>query len=196
MKKLALLLVLLGCVSLLVPSSFATTLNFDTIGGSGTPVGNYYIGQPGGPNFINDTQVLTYPNYNYTGYPWESPYSVAYSPSSGLIDVVWTTSTVSNVSFYIDNPAFSGSVTELGPNGNVLYSAALPLTTYGQPGVVVSLPGTGVGELQISGAADYYVIDDLSYTAGGGNVPEPASLALFGSGILTAAGMIRRKLAK
>ncbi len=196
MKKLALLLLLLGCVSLLVAPSFATTLNFDNIGPQGTLVGASYIGQPGGPNFTNDTTVLTCPYYNCSGYPYESPYSVAYSPTSGLIDVVWTTSTVSNISFYLDNPFYGASVTELSPNGSILYSAALPNTSYGQPGIVINLPGTGVGELQISGTPNYYVIDDLSYTAGGGNVPEPASLALFGSGIAAAAGMIRRKLTK
>jgi hypothetical protein len=106
---------------------------------------------------------------------------------------MWTTATVSNVSFYIDNPFFNGTVSEFGTNGNLIFSEALPITTYGSSGVVVSLPGTGVHDLQIQGVADFFVIDDLSYNAGGG-VPEPASLALFGSGILGIASVVRRKM--
>ena len=188
------LLVFVGCLSLLIPACFATTLNFDNIGPQGTLVGASYIGEPGGPLFTNDTTVLTCPFYNCSGYPPESSPSVAYSPSSGLIDVVWTTGPVSGVSFYIDNPFFAGTVTEFGSGHTVLFSEALPNTTYGQPGVVVNLPATGVDELQIQGVANFYVIDDLSYTAG--RVPEPASLLLLGTGLVSLGSLGRKWMKK
>jgi hypothetical protein len=170
-----------------------TTLNFDNIGPQGTLVGNAYIADPGGPNFVNDTTVLTCPLYNCAGYPFESSPSVAYSPGSGLIDVVWTTGLVSDISFYIDNPVGPTTFTELGPGG-IINSGPISLTTYGQSGIVVALTDIGVNELQISGPADFYVIDDLTYHTGGGTTPEPGTLVLFGSGLLGAVGVLRRKL--
>jgi hypothetical protein len=192
MKRTLQLLLLLGCLSLLVSASSATTLNFDNIGPQGTVVGASYISDPGGPLFTNDTTVLTCPFYNCSGYPPESSPSVAYSPASGLIDVVWTTANVSNIGFYLDNPLGGMSYVELDSHGNTIASGSLPQTIYGQSGVDVQLFDSGVHELEIFGTADFYVIDDLSYNAGGG-VPEPASLFLLGTGLLGLGRVIRKK---
>lgn len=51
-------------------------LNFDTIFPQGRAVTTQYAGWAGGPVFSgtggNQAVILTYPNYNYSGYPYES----------------------------------------------------------------------------------------------------------------------------
>src|SRR5581483_7308770 len=121
MKKLAVLLVLLGCVGLLASTSFATTLTFDeqALQGNGTPVGAFYIGQPGGPVFDAEAQILTYPNYNYGGYPPQTFPDVVYDPGSGTFSVHFTTGTVSDVSVYFVTP-FTLTLSAFDSHGNLI----------------------------------------------------------------------------
>ena len=192
MRRLALLLLLLGCVSLLVQSSFATTLTFDeqALQGDNTPVGAFYAGMPGGPVFDANALILTYPNYNYTGYPYQTFPDVVYS-LPGEITVNFTTSTVSNVSVYFVTP-YTLTLEAFNSSG-VLIDSTSGGNNYGVGGMLF-LNDSGIAKLTFLGPGNFYVIDDLSYTAGGSRVPEPASLVLFGSSMLTIAGVVRRKL--
>jgi len=60
------------------------TLTFDESAlVEGDSVDNFYAGMPGGPTFSDLGVVLTYPNYNYGGYPYDSSPSVIYESSAG-----------------------------------------------------------------------------------------------------------------
>ena len=59
-------------------------LTFDEAALVGHSVGNFYAGMPGGPVFSPGADVLTYPDYNYPGYPYESFPSVVYE--GGIIN--------------------------------------------------------------------------------------------------------------
>lgn len=50
------------------------TLSFDEapLQADYTPVGAFYSGMPGGPNFGSNARIYNYPNYNYVGYPYHS----------------------------------------------------------------------------------------------------------------------------
>lgn len=56
------------------------TLGFDEtiLQNCGCSIGAFYSGMPGGPVFSTNADILTYPNYNYTGYPYESFPDVIY----------------------------------------------------------------------------------------------------------------------
>lgn len=59
-------------------------LNFDDPAlVQGDSVGSFYAGMPGGPTFSPDAVILTYPNYSYAAYPYESSPSVIYEGSPG-----------------------------------------------------------------------------------------------------------------
>jgi len=63
------------------------------------------------------------------------------------------------------------------------------------------LSGANITKIVISeidaNATNDFAIDAVSITTGGGQtVPEPSSIALLGSGLLTMAGVLRRKLAR
>ena len=195
MRKLAVCLLVLGCVCLLGATSLATTLTFDEPGlqGDGTVVGSFYAGMPGGPVFDPNAQILTYPNYNYTGYPPQTFPDVVYDPNTTSFTVNFTSGTVSDISVYFVTP-FTLTMQAFSSNGTLLGTTSGG-NNYGSGGMLF-LNDSGIASLTFTGTPNFYVIDDLSYTAGGGNVPEPASLALFGSGILGVAAILRRKLTR
>jgi len=60
------------------------TLPFDEtiLQNCGCSIGGFYAGLPGGPVFSKNADVLTYPNYNYSGYPYESFPDVIYEGST------------------------------------------------------------------------------------------------------------------
>lgn len=65
---------------------------------------------------------------------------------------------------------------------------------------VGDLSGANITQIVISESDQFatndFAIDAVSITTGGGQVPEPSSIALLGSGLLTMAGVLRRKLAR
>jgi PEP-CTERM motif len=56
------------------------TLTFDQtrLQNCNCSIGSFYAGLPGHPVFSDNADVLTYPNYNYVGYPYESSPDVIY----------------------------------------------------------------------------------------------------------------------
>ncbi|MGH9563991.1 MAG: PEP-CTERM sorting domain-containing protein [Terracidiphilus sp.] len=56
------------------------TLNFDDVAlqNCNCSIGGFYAGLPGSPEFSLNADVLTSPNYNVSGYPFESSPSVIY----------------------------------------------------------------------------------------------------------------------
>lgn len=155
--------------------------------GTGTWNGNFDFGEnllwTGNPNLI----------------PGTGPGPITINFASG----------VSSVGFAIQSDFFG------------VFSATLQV--YGSGGLLSTLNGTGdsnnfgngsalfLGVGDLSGAnitkivisesdqfaTNDFAIDAVSFTTGGGQtVPEPSSIALLGSGLLTMAGVLRRKLAR
>lgn len=72
----------------------------------------------------------------------------------------------------------------LGPND--------PLTTYTRTITVASLTNTALGFQDASSNNIGILLDDVSFSDSA-PVPEPSSLVLLGSGLMSAAGLVRRK---
>ena len=59
---------------------FTYTLTFDqtALQNCNCSISSFYANYPGHPVFSDNSDVLTYPNYNYSGYPFESSPDVIY----------------------------------------------------------------------------------------------------------------------
>ncbi len=88
--------------------------------------------------------------------------------------------TANNFGIYV----FALSGAALGPNGfvNITFSSSLPIGTF-----AVGY-GQGIQNEKLKGYS-------TPFTEAGLVVPEPGTLALFGTGLLTLAGLIRRRMA-
>lgn len=91
----------------------------------------------------------------------------------------------------------------LNGTGTLLASLVLPTTASGPcPGygagfcpfvpVGVSFAGTAQS-IDFGGVANQIVFDDVTFGSATPGVPEPGTLAMFGSGVLGLAGIVRRK---
>jgi len=113
-------------------------------------------------------------------------------------------------SFFYSSPFYTGSVTVysgLDGTGSVLASLTLPTTadgtSYGPPcsgnynycpwvPVGVSFSGTAYS-VDFSGTANYIGFDDVTLGSSTPAVPEPGTLAMFGSGMVGLGALLRRR---
>ncbi|MGE5206396.1 MAG: PEP-CTERM sorting domain-containing protein [Chlamydiota bacterium] len=113
-------------------------------------------------------------------------------------------------SFNYAAPYYGGSIevySGLNGTGTLLASLTLPTTTSGPcpnygagycPFFPIGVTFAGTAQsINFGGTANYIVFDDVTFgspTPGPGpNAPEPSSLAIFGSGIVGLAGLLRRR---
>jgi hypothetical protein len=75
-------------------------------------------------------------------------------------------------------------------DGETLVHTSAALNQTGVPTFLASGYGGLVDRVGVVGYSGYFVMDDVTYNASG--VPEPASIALIGGGLLLL-GLLRRK---
>jgi hypothetical protein len=183
-RKLVLLTLLLVLVAGLAMNAGATIINFDDLVGDNLPVPDGYGG------------VTWYGEWTYYGFT-QDPYNPHSPPNrvyTGNADARFTFG--SSVTF--DGAWFAGQPTSTvqfqGYLNGVLQFTSDMLTTSSTPTFLSSGYAGLVDDIHVlSNAPDFWVMDDVTYNGGGG-VPEPGSLLLLGTGIVGAAGYVRRRL--
>jgi hypothetical protein len=104
--------------------------------------------------------------------------------------------TVSAFAFNIGAVDAHWTLTAYNATGDVLESVAAPVTRGSNAGDYIGLANAGTSyALLTTGGYDWIFVDNFTIAeeAAGATVPEPASLALFGAGLVGAAASRRRK---
>jgi hypothetical protein len=159
-------------------------------------------------NFTGWTTILANPGSDFgvtTSFPHSGSYAADFGAMSGENDYIYqnlptTPGTTYDISFWLDA---SHGVTTTGQfvanwGGNNLLTVTGGIGggyieyTYAETATSTST------DLQFGGNTvnNWYYLDDVSVVPAASSVPEPASLALLGAGLLGGLGAIRRKLAK
>jgi hypothetical protein len=193
-QKALLAMVALVAVLLVAPMAFANP-NLLTNGSfqSGDLTG-WTLGGAGG------AFVVSGPFYAYTGDQDGDGFYAVMGPvgSDGTLSQTFATTPGAQYTFSFwfasvgDNPSdFSASW-----DGNVLLSLTNPNTGANWSQFSFTEMGTGSDTISFSFRDDpaYMALDNVSVTLNQPTTPEPSSLLLLGSGLLTVGGVIRRKL--
>ncbi|MBW8813581.1 MAG: PEP-CTERM sorting domain-containing protein [Caulobacterales bacterium] len=165
----------------------ATVVNFDDLTGSGV-VADGYGGVTWGGNW-------DYYDFSQSQYTAESPRTRVYSDYNlGSLEV-------GDTNFYFAAPAvFSGaffSGYDLAPisfglyNSGVLVHTSAELHISGTPQFLASGYAGPVDEVRVRGDRDYFVMDNVTYSASA--TPEPAAWALMIGGFGLAGAALRRR---
>jgi hypothetical protein len=184
----ALVVLLVGAPTVFASPNLLTNGSFET---------GDFTGWTEGGNF-EDTEVVTGAFGSYSGAEDGLFYAVL-GPvgSDGTLSQTFSDTVGGHYTFSFwfasvgDNPSdFSASW-----DGNTLLSLSNPNTGVGWTEFSFAATGTGSDTIQFSFRDDpaYMALDNVSVSQGTGTTPEPSSLLLLGSGLLTVGGVIRRK---
>lgn len=214
MKKTLFVLALTLVFGAVVSQAAVIQLTFEGIGDL-NPVGNWYNGG-GGPNYgitfnPDALAVVSAANGgsgNFDGQPAPGDTILFFLTGSQAV-MTYSAGFTTGFSFYYSAPNTPGGFIDVwdGPDGtgNPLAHLDLGLTPSGGPGcsgnytycpwvpVGVGFAGTAQS-VSFGGVANYIGFDNVTFGSTNPTVPEPGTLALFGSGVLGLAGLIRRKL--
>ena len=144
-------------------------------------------------------EVVTGPFYVYAGAQDGSFYSVwGNVGSDGTISqtISDTPGAQYTFSFWFasvgDNPSDFSALWD----STTLFSMTNPNTGVNYTEYSFAVTGTGSDTITFNGRDDpaWMALDNISVTQNTGTTPEPSSLLLLGSGLLTVGGVIRRKL--
>jgi hypothetical protein len=192
-QKALLAVVALAVLVAVAPMAFASP----NLVNNGSFESGDFTGWTQGGNFLAD--VVNFPFSVYSTAEDGSWYAVLGSVGSdGTLSQTFATTAGANYTFSFwfasngDNPSdFSASW-----DGVSVLSLTNPNT--GIPWSLFSFTETGTGSdtIQFSFRDDpaWMALDNVSVTQNGGTTPEPSSLLLLGSGLLTVGGVVRRKI--
>lgn len=187
MRKLLVVLFVLTLTLMAVPA-MADTFDFTFTNASGDAVLSGQLGgDPIGKDALgNDVFAITYGSATFSDTAWNGgngTYSVALNPNSP---------NPANSTVPVGYFTYDDLLTPWAPAGGALDGYGL-LVLNGPDTLAIYIGGTGIGN-------PYYwqLADSGGYRVGGNDgslvvTPEPASLLMFGSGILGFLGVARRK---
>jgi hypothetical protein len=194
MRQKALLAVATLLAVLLVgaPTAFATNLlnngSFET---------GDFTGWTTGGNFA-DTEVVSGPFYVYSGAEDGNYYAVL-GPvgSDGTISQTFSDTVGTHYTFSFWFASIDDIPSDFSAywDGTRLLSLTNPDTSAAWSEYSFTMTGTGSDTIQFAFRDDpaYMALDNVSVSQSGPTTPEPSSLLLLGSGLLTVGGVIRRK---
>jgi hypothetical protein len=191
MRKFLVAIVCIFCCTILFhPSADAVLINYDGTGNSDlTQILGYYSGLDGNPVHSAGFMWLNYASINDIYGP-HSLNAMAFAISTNPVWIDWSSDVNSVSLWYGHQVGYPLSVQGYNNGGLVFDSGALPQNSGGMYQYVA--PNLDIDRLVFNGSPNWWTYDDLSYNVSqGGVVPEPASLALLGVGIL---GLFRRRL--
>jgi hypothetical protein len=193
-QKALLAVVALVAVLLVAPMAFA---NPNLLANGSFETGDF-TGWTTGGNF-EFTQVVTGAFGSYSGAQdglWYATLGPTATDGTLSQSFATTPGTHYTFSFWMASVGDDPSDFSASWNGNPVYSASDPNT--GGVWTLFSFDEVGTGSDTISFAfrddPAYIALDNVSVTQASPTTPEPSSLLLLGSGLLTVGGVIRRKL--
>lgn len=196
-RRVSCVCILMACSLALAGSAWAgtTVLGFDDIQTNGGVV-NLPTGY-GGFSWPSTMGVWE----GQGDYPYESPPNVVLFNNNGNYgyletDIFTLTGTVEFMGAYFSGPASGGPIYfNLYDNGSLVWTSAQLTPNPTTPEFLASGYTGQVNEIGVVGNDGYFVMDDFTFSSGStGTTPEPSGLALFGTGLVAIAGVVRRKL--
>lgn len=190
MKKALFFIMLLAVLASSARAS-ATTINFETLPatnmffGGDVNIGTFYPGVNFGPD-VTGLNAAT-GDVNPTAFPPHSGNVVVWSAGSNTVDIEFTQPLSSVGFFYTSLDPLT--LTALGPGNVVLGSVVGAANTDGFVGTSNPLLLTlaVITDITITGTAQNFVFDDLTFTSSVPTVPEPTSFFLVVSSLLVLA---------
>jgi hypothetical protein len=183
----------LTCAALIAASSLAnaTTINFSGLA-NGTAVTTQYAGVVFSLQGLPDAAGAPTTN-NYSGEGLSNSNNPDY-PTANILNIAFT-SPVTNVSFTFDNNGSNATTYDAYNASNAIVGSG-SLQNDNSFSTVITVAGSGIRDLQIDNNAGdaswYFAIQELTFSASAA-VPEPASMALLGVGILGTGVFGRRR---
>ncbi len=170
----------------------STVIDFESV----TP-GTYSTLNLSGVTFTSDSGNLMWVDGTYAGMYNTFGQSLHnnYDPQSFNTLTVNFNGTTNGFGFFWGASDDQWTLTAYDSSNNVIESFLLPITGPSNAGDFVGIVDPGIAYATLSGTgSDFVFVDNFEFNGGGAPVPEPGSLILLGSGILSAAGVMRRKL--
>jgi len=134
-------------------------------------------------------------------YPYESPPNVVLFNNNGAFgygetDIYTLSGTVEFMGAYFSGPTQGGPIYfNLYDDGSLVWTSQQLTPNPDTPEFLASGYSGQVNEIGVVGYEGYFVMDNFEFSSGsGGSTPEPGSFALFGTGIVAIATVMRRKL--
>jgi hypothetical protein len=197
MRKFFAILALLLIVLSFSATSEAVLINYDGTGfglvsnQTFESILNYYAGLAGNP-VHSGLNWIDYQGGSSSVYGPHSPTAMAFNLDSQASSISWGQD-VNQVDLWYGYNSLYTNLSIQGYNDGVLVFDSGNLAQNSNGMFQYTAPDSSIDQLVFTGAANYWTLDDLSYELANSVVPEPMSLALFGSGMIALRRLSRKK---